>query len=31
MWMEKFQANIVAPRLAHFVAIRAIKPAESLR
>jgi len=30
MWMEKFQANIVAPRLAHFVAIRAIKPAEPL-
>lgn len=28
MWMEKFQANIVTPRLAHFVAIRAVKPAE---
>lgn len=30
MWMEKFQANIVAPRLAHFVAIRAVKRAEPL-
>jgi SAM-dependent methyltransferase len=30
MWMEKFQHNIVAPRLAHFVAIRAVKPAEPL-
>lgn len=30
MWMEKFQNNFVAPRLAHFVAIRAVKPAEPL-
>jgi ubiquinone/menaquinone biosynthesis C-methylase UbiE len=26
MWMEKLQNNAVAPRLAHFVAIRAVKP-----
>lgn len=30
MWMERFQNNIIAPRLAHFVAIRAVKPAEPL-
>jgi len=29
MWMEKFQDNLFAPRLAHFVAIRAVRPAES--
>ena len=27
MWMEKFQGSAIAPRLAHFVAIRAVKPA----
>lgn len=26
MWMEQFQDSAVAPRLAHFVAIRAVKP-----
>ena len=29
MWMEKFQDSAVAPRLAHFVAIRAVKPAHA--
>ena len=28
MWMERLQQNSVAPRLAHFVAIRATKPVE---
>jgi SAM-dependent methyltransferase len=27
MWMERFQTSAVATRLAHFVAIRAVKPA----
>ena len=27
MWMEQFQDSVAAPRLAHFVAIRAVKPA----
>jgi SAM-dependent methyltransferase len=31
MWMERFQASVVAPRLAHFVAIRAVKASPSSR